>query len=267
MRGSLFQTLNRHILPKKHSWARRPRIIWHLALTAAITAGIFYFLFFADALAVKTVAIDGVSDGLRVAISSVIHSTIENKPWHLAIRKNILFFPANRVQTELIERFPQLKTLSIEKKYPHELAVNGQERQPLGIWCFAADNSCRYFDEDKVFWGDPPKSSGFLLTTIDDQRADIQTETVETVLFTAIRKMLKTISTAGVVSRGITIPAESVNEFFVDTDKDFYIVFNLDTDIAGQIGVLKIFLDQKFKDPNFHPSRIDLSIDGRVYYK
>lgn len=261
------QNLTRHSLPKKRLHPRSFRLVGYLALISVVAGGIFYFLFFAEALAVKTVSVAGVGDSLRGVISGIIQNTIDGKKWHLTVRKNILFFPANRIRADLIKQFPQLKTLSIEKKYPHELAISGEVRQPLGIWCFTAGNSCRYFDEDKVFWGDPPKSSGFLLTVVDDKRAGIQAETIGADLFADIGKVLKTISSAGVVSKGITIPAESINEFFVDTDKDFYIIFNLDTDIASQIDVLKIFLNQKFKDLNFHPSRIDLSVDGRVYYK
>ena len=63
------------------------------------------------------------------------------------------------------------------------------------------------------------------------------------------------------------IPENSFDEFRVYTDRGFYLIFSLDSNIKNQTDVLRIFLDEKSKDPNFNPQYLDLRIDGRIYYK
>ena len=67
--------------------------------------------------------------------------------------------------------------------------------------------------------------------------------------------------------KSVVIPENSLNEFRVYTDRSFYLVFSLDSNIKGQAEVLKIFLDERAKDPNFNPQYLDLRIGGRIYLK
>ena len=71
----------------------------------------------------------------------------------------------------------------------------------------------------------------------------------------------------GIKTRSVTIPENSVDEFRVAAAGGYDILFSLDSDYKNQLSVLRIFLDQKGKDPAFDPQYLDLRIDGRVYFK
>ena len=154
--------------------------------------------------------------------------------------------------------------MNIQRKLLHGLALNFLERKPSGIWCFK--ESCSYFDNDKVLWGQPAKSSGFIFLTVDDQRLKTEPQ-IDSDFFEPIMEVAKSMS--GEINN-IIIPEGSFNEFRVYT-ADYYVIFTTDFSIQNQLDVLKIFMNDKAKTPQsadgFHPQYIDLRIDGRVYYK
>ena len=135
---------------------------------------------------------------------------------------------------------------------------NFSERKPAGIWCFK--DSCSYFDGDKILWGQPARSSGFIFLTVEDERGGHE---IDDGFFKPIMEVAK--SMAGEI-KNIIIPADSFNEFRVYTS-DYNIIFTTDSDIQNQLDILKILIKEKGKDAGFHPQYIDLRIEGRVYYK
>jgi len=159
----------------------------------------------------------------------------------------------------------------VRKKLLHGLVFNFSERKPVGIWCFK--ESCSYFDENKVLWGQPAKSSGFIFLTIDDLR-ETADKKIDDDFFKLVMEVAKSMT--GEV-KNIVILAGSFNEFRAYTAHGYYIIFSTDSDIKNQLDIFKIFLAEK-KDSlptgavpdgrqGFHPQYIDLRIDGRVYYK
>ena len=250
-----------------------------IAGTIFIVAGLIYLLFFSRLFDVREVSFNGLDTINSDVFRGKINEQLDQKIFKfLPRRNNILSVDTDILKAKFSSDYPVFKSVAVQKKLPHGLAFNFLERKPAGIWCFRDDgppsptSSCSYFDEDKVLWGESSKTSGFIFLTIEDHRSQRDPANgggrqIDSDFFGPIMEVAK--SRAGEI-RNIIIPEKSFGEFRVFTS-DYYIIFTTEFDIKNQLDVLRIFLDDKEKDPppagGFHPQYIDLRIDGRVYYK
>lgn len=244
------------------------KIVVIVFLTIIVVAGLTYLLFFSRMFDVREISFNGLdtvsSDVFRAKIDDNLNQKILG---YLPRRNNIFFIDTGNFENEFASSYPVFKSVDIKRKLLHGLVFDFLERKPLGIWCFR--ESCSYFDNDQVLWGQPSKSSGFIFLAVDDQRVktEQQTQQIDDEFFKPITEVAKIL--AGEI-RNIIIPEGSFNEFRVYT-ADYYIIFTIDFNIQNQLDTLKIFMTDKAKTPpsadGFHPQYIDLRIDGRVYYK
>lgn len=249
--------------------ARKNRLFFILRIAGFFTAlvalagGGGYFLFFTDKLEIKDITINGLETLDRELVMAEVNKQFDHEKFgYLHIKRNIIFFDGNGLEADLLSQNPVLKNVRTGKKPPHQLTIDILERKSAGIWC--ANNECRYFDEEMQTWGPAARSSGFLLLTVEDKRQR-GVFNIDKEFFGAINEVVADLSQSTIKS--IVIPENSFDEFRIYTDKDFYLVFSLDMSIKEQLEVLKMFLEEKSKDPNFHPQYIDTRIEGRIYYK
>lgn len=246
--------------------AKRPFVVaklpWILLALAVIGGGI-YVLFYSQVLAVRTIDVRGFqrlsSDEVRLRVAAML----SERHFFLPTNSDIVFLRTASIEAELIETYPSLNDVSVEKNYPHSITVVGDERIPIGIWCHQTD--CVYFDESGATWGKALPSSGALLVTVQDNRAGqrgIASEFLE-----PIKLVTAELPSLGLSLENVEIP-DTYNEFRINVAQGFQLIFALDADVASQLRVLSIFLDKKKSDPTFHPQQyLDLRIAGRVYYK
>ena len=255
----------------KDEMARRHRRVFVLKIVVilagfiAVVAGLFYLLFLANIFDVREVSFNGLDTVSSGEFKGKINDELDKKIFkYLPTRNNIFFVDIRNFETELASTYPVFKSLNIRKKLFHGLVFDFLERKPVGVWCFSssAGERCFYFDNDKVLWGQPAKSSGFIFLTIEDKRVRVKGH-IDNDFFEPIMEVAKSMT--GEI-KNIVIPTDSFNEFRVYA-ADYYIIFNTDFDIKNQLDTLKIFMNDKINDPDFHPQYIDLRIDGRVYYK
>ena len=248
------------------------KIVVMVFLTIAVVAGLIYLLFFSRMFDVREVSFNGLdtvsSDEFKEKINEKLNQKILK---YLPRKNNIFFVNTGSFEKEFASAYPVFKSVDIQKKLFHGLILNFLERKPAGVWCFK--DVCSYFDEEKVLWGQPAKSSGFIFLTIEDDRQTDKKQ-IDDDFFKPIMAVAKSMS--GEI-KNVIIPAGSFNEFRVYT-ADYYIIFTTDSDIQNQLDILKIFMDEKIKNSpsagampdgrqGFQPQYIDLRIDGRVYYK
>jgi len=249
--------------------ARKNRLFFILKLSGIIAAfvlmvgGGVYFLFFTDKLEIKDVTINGLKTLDRELIMGKINERLDLKKYgYLSIQKNIIFFDSDGFEADLLLANQVLETVQAEKVFPHKLEIEVSEKEPVGIWCVAGE--CRYFNGEMETWGQAAKSSGFLFITVEDQRLK-EEFAIDADFFHAINELMANLSQLTIKS--IVIPENSFDEFRVYTNRNFYLVFSLDSNIKDQADILKIFLTEKNKDPNFNPQYIDVRIEGRIYFK
>ena len=264
----------------KDEVARRHRRLFVFKIIAAVlvviivVAGLIYLFFFSKLFDIREVSFNGLDTVSSEEFKRKIEERLNQKILgYLPQRNDIFFVNAKNLETEIASAHPIFKSVDVQKKLLHGLVFNFQERKPAGIWCFTSissvqANGCSYFDDEKVLWGQPSKSSGFIFLTVDDHRlrkdsASGGGQTIDEEFFRPIMETAKSL--AGQI-KNIVIPADSFSEFQIYT-AEYYIIFTIESDIQNQLDVLRIFLKEKSKDSSFRPQYIDLRIDGRVYYR
>ena len=249
--------------------ARKNRLFFILKLSGFVfgffilVGGGVYFMFFTDKLEIKNITINGLQTLDQGLVAGEVNKRLKYKKYgHLHTQKNVLFFDTGGLEADLLLANPVLKAVRAKKVFPHKLEVDVLERKPAGVWCSVSE--CRYFDLEMETWGQAARSSGFLFLIVEDRRPTEKFE-IDKDFFDAVNELVANLSE--VTIKSIIIPENSLDEFRAYTDRRFYLIFSLDSDIKGQAEVLKIFLDERAKDPNFASQYLDLRTEGRIYYK
>ena len=236
----------------------------------AIIAGAFYLIFFSSVFMIESVTIKGLEDIPTDSVTSEIERHKERKIWgFIPVGKNILFLDQQSLKNDLLNKYDNLRDVSIDRNNLGSLIMNFTERDPTGVWCFenyiTSNDKCKYFDESMSLWGEVRKSTGFaLLTILDEKQFDEQA--IDKEYFNAILLTIKSLRDI-VNIKNVTIPKNTVSDIRFSSNGGYDLIFSLDSNIVRQIEVLKIFLNNKKDDTNFKPQYVDLRIDGRVYYK
>jgi len=249
---------------------RRHFFIWLsavLTVLVLLSGFIFYALFYSGWMDITSISINGLktltADQVLPGISSAIEEEIL-PILHIKYQKNAFFFNPERIRADILSQFQVIKEVSVIKNYPHSISINITERTPIGTWCFT--DGCSYFDDEGALWGKALKSSGSLLLTVEDNRVYAgQQKAIDKDFFENIKKAVAGLGDLNIKISKVVILADSITDFQIYTVRGYYIIFTVESDIAKQIEVLKIFLNEKGQ--NFRAGYIDLRIEGRVYYK
>ncbi len=253
------------------------KMVISLVVVGAVLSGAVYLLFFSKALDIRDISINGLETVDSSSVMADVRTAIESKKFkYLEPQKDILLFNAEKIKEKLLTDLPILKKVDIKKNFRHGLVLNLVERKPSGVWCFSDGHgltplttSCHYFDEDGVLWGEAIKSSGFLFLTINDARTvdGSPYSSIDKSFLDSIKTAVDKLKSINIIVKEATIPDNSAGDFNLSVGGGYDLKFNVDSDIASQVEILKIFLNDKAGDPNFKPQYIDLRIAGRVYYK
>ena len=241
-------------------------ILAGLASFIVIGAGLVYGLFFAKALDLRSMSINGLStlnpDDMKGEVAKVLEYKFMG---HIPRKNNLFFLSSENLSQYILSKFPIIKSVGVEKKFPHALILNFKERTAVGTWCFNGLD-CKYFDIDGNSWGQAAKSSGFLISSVDDRRS-LNSKELDKEYFDRIKIFLGNPAGLHFMVGDIIIEQGSFREFKVNSSDGYPILFSLDSNIPEQIKLLTIFLENKSKETEFKPQYIDLRIDGRVYFK
>lgn len=130
---------------------------WILILVFITVFSVTYTILFYSGIQVKNVEISGNSKTNTKELQDLVMNgsgTGLLKLWDFKITsKSILFANTGKINKDILDKFPGIKNLKIEKKYPQTITVGVTERNPVGIYCGnALDNgeNCFFIDEDGV---------------------------------------------------------------------------------------------------------------------
>lgn len=250
---------------EKRRHIKRKVFFW-LIVAVVIIGGLGYLALFSEAFSIRSIAIDGANIIVdRTALEDSIKNATSTRTWgFLPLQNNTLFVQTALLAEKLARDFPAAKSISVDRKFMHTLSVKVSERKPIGIWCF--ENDCSYFDGDGFTWGEPPKSSGFLLLRVQDTRERTESNLSKDVL-DKITAISNGITELGIPIKEFKISQTATTDLSVITGKGYTVYFDMGGDAKGQLETLKIFLEKKSAESSFAPQYLDLRIAGRVYYK
>lgn len=226
-------------------------------------------------------------------IKKIIQEALDKKIWRLVPQKSVFLFSAKNTQSEISERYPEIKSVQVNKRFPNGLKLAIKERAGVGVWCqleqrVAATSSqeemrvsqCFNIDQEGIIYRESALvEGGFVLNIFSDKMAEPKIrdkvasgETMDFIL--KLKNELPQIKTADNAAMAANTTLAAVNfktvsaeDLRVKTSADFEIFFNPSYSIETQLNALRIVLDNEIKESYASLEYIDLRIEGRVYYK
>ena len=268
MRKNQYQTRKKRKFPLK--------IILFGGLFFCLLGGLAYFSIWSNFLWVKEIEIKLVQEPkyyLPEQIEEIIQGELKEKLWSFIPQKSIFLIPIKNIKENILNRFPEIKSVEINKRIPDSLEVVILERESVGIWCQI--KKCFNIDNEGVIFKESPLVSGSFILNIyasSSQPVEIRDQVttsrvVEFILIT--NEELSEIKTTDDLSLSpIDFEIVSEENLRVKINSGFEIYFNPSCSVDSQLKMLKMVLTEQIKDEELTSLiYIDLRIQGRAYYK
>jgi cell division septal protein FtsQ len=131
--------MRKNRLQKKKSSLKRKIFA---GLFFCLLAGLIYFFIFWSGLWIEKIEVRENKSVSFLEIKNIVQKELAEKLWQIIPQKSIILAPINRIKEDILNNFPEIRTVSINKKIPNLLAHSGagleiviEERKSIGIWC------------------------------------------------------------------------------------------------------------------------------------
>lgn len=122
--------------------------VFKYSLLPALVFFIFYFVFFSNFFAIEKIDIKGNQTVSRESIEENIKSKSFSSVLGIFSENNYFLNNKEKTKENLLENFPEIETIAVEKKFPDILEVEITEKNPLILWCRM--ESCYYLDSEGI---------------------------------------------------------------------------------------------------------------------
>lgn len=210
--------------------------------------------------------------------------------------KNIFLVKIDQIKQKILDRYPEIKEVSITRQLPNILKIEIEERKNIGVWCQVKENpedievqatsteeivkvkrerevdKCFYFDSEGVVFRDAPSIKGSLILNVYGTEESIKIrdkvispEVIKFIL--TVKEDLPKIKTASSwLPEAVDFEIFSFEDLRVMTNQDWQIYFNQTYSVETQLDALRVIFNKEVELSNII-EYIDLRIEGRVYYR
>ena len=275
-----------HVKNKIHKIKPKKSILrklwfWLLILFFIIVFSIIYLLVFYPGIQIKNVVVSGNGEIKTQDLQGIILSNDVTglvKFWDInIISKSIFLINTNQLGKAILDKFPLIEKVTVNKQFPQTITLGITERKPVGVYCNNAADSqqCFLIDQNGVIY----EGIDLNLLNIDypvvrQTLQDNNLYTGENVLqqnvigaISQIQKDLQDNFKINIKDALITSPVR----LNVTTDEGWQIYFNLsgDPDISSQITKLNLLLNGTSITPDVRKTLqyIDLRFKDMASYK
>lgn len=239
-------------------------------IVVIILGGIGYLLY-SPILNIAKFEVGLEDEILRDNIISRTQDLVEYKTYWWYNNQNIFLLRGNSLEKDLLQEFPQIKSMLIKRNLLDKTVnLDITLRKPVFYNCY--DSSCYLISEDGFNMGISAGSNEGLVEIkgISPKLAgeSVLTEREINWLVNIVEEYSK-IDSIKITSIDIQQKSgDNIVSIFVYTDKGYYIMLDLDTDVIYQAQVLKqVFISQIPLERQDLLKYIDLRIKDRAYYK
>ncbi|MCX6719898.1 MAG: FtsQ-type POTRA domain-containing protein [Candidatus Staskawiczbacteria bacterium] len=251
------------ITPKKSVF--RKFWFWFGMLILALVPVGLYFLLFYPGFYIKDIVISGNEKISNQELQSMV----------LSNAKSIIFLNTEKLNKEILEKFPIIEKITINKEFPQTLTLGITERKPVGVYCPSAETNigCFLIDDNGVIYEQlnifPPNLSIVRQIAIEKGDAVTGENVLEKNVLTVFSKVQKDLNEKFKIKIKEALVTSPLR-LNVETDGGWKIYLNLgdDPDINSQIVKLNLLLDGDI-DSTVRKTLdyIDLRFKDRAFYK
>lgn len=136
---------------KKRKSILKSRFFWSFVLILALIILVFYFFFLSKIFRIKEINISAPDDISQKEIQALLEEELET-PFFYFFHKNTFFLVnSQKIEDRILKEYPEIKEVTLEKKFPKSLNLEIKKREAAGIWCFSEDN-CFLIDKEGIIF-------------------------------------------------------------------------------------------------------------------
>ncbi len=258
----------RHKLRPK-TYFYKKRIFWFLFLGVILAGFIIYATIFWQKLFIKNITVVGNIDIPAEKIIKVVAGNAEHNFLFFS-SKSIFLFSSKKTQKKILESFPKIDSVAIQKKFSDNIIVNLAERKPVAILCgykAVNENQCYFVDHNGVIYEETNKGTiGFsIMRQFNQTEFKLGFPVIDKKFIEYLILFQKKIKDINIKIIEIT----SKDEMQITTGEGWRVFFDPSSDVNLQITKLKLLLEANFPTENSRKNLqyIDLSSGDKAYYK
>lgn len=265
------KTYKRHLKTKPKSGLRNFIIGFLNFLIFVIITGGAGYLLYSPILNIVKFEVGLENQILRDNIMARTQDSVQDKTYWWYNNQNIFLLRDNSLEYDLLQEFPQIKSILIKRNlFDKTITLDVTLREAIFYYCY--EESCYMISDDGINMGVSEGANEYLaeLKGVSQKPVGeaVLTEREISWLLNIVEEYNK-IDSVKITSIDIQQKSgDNIVSIFVYTDKGYYIMLDLDTDIIYQAQVLKqVFIAQIPIEKRDLLEYIDLRIKDRTYYK
>lgn len=228
-----------------------------------------WFLFFTDVFVVQALTVVDAREHTAKAVREILNEQIEQK----TLKKNIFFLQSDIMESEIVSRLPQVRTVHITRILPGTVKAVVQEKTPKLL--LLSDGQYFFVDKNGIPYeaAQLDRLPGVVLPIVknDDRDAAVAlgVAVVEPSFITFVHDMQAGLpDRVGAQLAEIHIPSLAAREVHLFMDNNIQVRFDVTRSSMDQLNILNEVLTTKIeKEDREKLEYIDLRIANRVYYK
>lgn len=244
---------------------RRKRI---LAKSAVVLASVIVILLSSayllgqEGLLISEVKVEGNLVLEKEEVAVVVRRKLAGRYLSLFKKSNSWIYPKGKIEEALIESFPRIKNLELDRDGLRSLIVRLVERRPAYLWCQEGTGGCSFLDDEGVAFASAPTFSDNVYFTFVSERLDGE-------LFgkiVALKKYLSDLLPEDTsLTKAIFLEHEDVELW---TETGWKIIFNLGQESDRLVAYFDTLVHSPEIKIDFNNlSYIDLRFGRKIFYK
>jgi len=258
-------------------------------------------LFYIPKFRINEISVQGIEALDVKQFKGEVANLLSGKLYRIIPYNNIFIIPAEKITTELLQKFPLLKTITVIRDFSQKLSIEIKERKPEAIWChggFSTDSNletststlatsalrsfseggCAFVDEEGFIFGPAPLFSGTIFLKFFDERgqststgvilgepAGIGKEMIPDAEFQKLRSFKDLLVKNDINVAKIILKDEGIYEVY--SKEGWYILLNAKNEPNPSFNNLKLVLDTQIKEKRPKLEYIDFRFGKKVFFK
>jgi len=236
------------ITPKKSIFTKL--WFWLALLFIAVVLSAFYFVLFYPGIQVKNIIVSGNEKVKTQELQSFVFSNARTgliNFWKINISsESIILVDLDRLAKEILEKFPLIEKLKIDKNFPQTITLGVIERKPLGVFC-DAENRCSLIDQNGIIFESlsaAPENITIVRQAMNNDQVFTGEEAIAKNMTDAIYKIQKSLKDNFQIDLKEALITSPVR-LNIKTGENWQIYFDLnaDYDINSQLIKLNLLLN------------------------
>lgn len=232
-----------------------------------------YILFFSPALMIQRVSVEGESVVSLAEYEDFAKTSLEGAYLGVFKKRNYFLVPTRGIADRILERYPLLSSVTVERHFPNTLSLSLHEAPALLRWC--SGGPCYGVRDGRAVsipYSEDDRYASSRLSVIDESALPVQVGAllpVEPYLetFRIVRSGLARLTGREAPAIAAT-PSRHSNELTLSTGESWRLLIAIDRPAEESLGALSVFLDEYGKE---HSDRskldsVDLRVEGKVFY-